>query len=162
MSLLYNDIHSKSNYLEIFIGDKINNKKFKCREDNYTNIFNKYKKLITNYYKKVYYHKDLIYSISPYIQETYKINHLSTKIINNNDKDLLILNNNKHIVPNSNFSCSYNYNLEQLYSVTEIFIANDIKLLFFNNIIKIEVIINKNSKECHQTLDILNKLFIEL
>lgn len=158
MSLSYNDIHPESNYLEIYIGEKINNKKFKCIANNYTNILNKYKEKCKSYYKKIYYHKNLVYSISPHIKETYKLNHLSTKIINKNNKDILILNNNKHIVPNHNFPCSYNYNLEQLYNITEVSIADDIKLLFFNNTIKIEVIKNKKSNEWHKTLDILNKL----
>lgn len=162
MSLTYNDIHQENNYLEIYIGEKMNNKKFKSITINYTNIFNKYKDKGIKYYKKLYYHKNLVYSISPHIQETYKLNHLSTKIINKNNKDILILNNNKHIVPNCNFTCSYNYNLEQLYNITEVSITDDIKLLFFNNTIKIEVIKNKKSNEWHKTIDVLNKLFIEL
>jgi hypothetical protein len=158
MIISKNNINTLSNYLEIYIGNKINNKQFSCTNNNYTKLLELYKKDSICYNKKIYYYKNLIYTIYNNKHETSNIKHISTSYINN----LVILNNKTEIQSNSSFPCSNNYKLVQCYNTTEIQISDYIKLLFFDNTIKLEIIKSQDFNQWNNTFIKLNNLLDEI
>ena len=74
----------------------------------------------------------------------------------------MIINNKKEIQTNSCFPCSNNYKLVQSYITNEIQISEDIKVLFFDNTIKLEVTKSSDFNRWNNTFIKLNNLLDEI
>jgi len=161
MSIYFKEdfIQQNSNFIEIYFGNKKSNQEFSCSIPNsmIQNI-NRLKEKFTHFttFKTTYHYKDLIHAN----HSTYQCNTISHKLVQTNINDMIIINNIKHKINNSSFPCSSNYPLIYKHSITQITISDTIKILLFDNILKLEIIKNKDWNTTYTTLKtILNELF---
>lgn len=141
------------NSMEVYFGKKISNKEFKTNvKDNLnrtelTKFKSKYP--IKKYNQKIYYYKNMIHYIdidNQYnaLSKTFKTNNIDKNITQNTNIDFITFLNEKKSINNADFTCSYNYALTELIEIEEIKISDTIKLILFNNTIKLEIIKDKH------------------
>jgi hypothetical protein len=161
-------IDQTTNNLDIYLGKKMSNTEFDTNinninsiKSNLNNIKQNFK--TQNYTITEYYHKNLIHKVKLYnnkaISNTYKLNNVDRNIIQSNKMDYIILSNDKQIIDNSIFPCSDKYILIKNYTIEEIEVCENIKILLFDNNININININNmNNKKNLNIFNSLNKL----
>ena len=155
------NMNINTNYLELYLGNKINNTQFDTTIDK--EIYTKNLEVLKKNYKyekyttKRYFYKNLIHLIqsNTLTKTTVRLINLSTKIIQNNTIDTFIGQHKKTLIKDTLFPCSYNYPITESFNITEFTITNNLKILFYDSNIKFEITktINSNKNSNQDSID---------